>query len=201
MYVILLFVEDLARLQPYLRPGEQLLWCGRPDSGVWFTAADLYLIPFSILWCGFAIFWEAGASQSGDPVFTAWGLPFIAVGLYMVIGRFFYKHQRKKQTSYGITTQRALVAVGARSLADLPWGNQPVTIRRSRSGGHASVIFQDAVSSRSFFWRSSAGMPGNTGLDSFPWRTAGPQVAFYDVSDADAMLAALNQARATHPAL
>lgn len=192
-------MDDLTRLQPYLRPGEQLLWCGRPDPGVWFTAADLYLIPLSILWCGFAIFWEAGASQGGGPFFTAWGIPFIAIGLYMVIGRFFYKQHRKKQTSYGITAQRALVAVGARSLADSPWGNQPVTIQRSRSGGHASVILQDAVPSRSF-WRSSAGMPGNTGLDSFPCRTASPQVAFYDVPDADAMLAALNQARATYPA-
>ncbi|HEY2081094.1 MAG TPA: hypothetical protein VGH53_32615, partial [Streptosporangiaceae bacterium] len=34
-----------ARLQPYLRPGEDLLWCGRPDPAVFFTAADVIAIP------------------------------------------------------------------------------------------------------------------------------------------------------------
>jgi hypothetical protein len=70
-------------------------------------------------------------------------VPFIAIGLYMVVGRFFYKHYRKKQTVYGITTRRALVAAGARSLADAPWPNQTVTVRRARDGTHASVILEN----------------------------------------------------------
>jgi len=189
-------VDDYAQLQAVLRPGEQLLWCGKPDHRLWFTGADLYLIPFSVLWCSFAIFWEAGAS-SGGPFFAVWGVPFIAIGLYMVVGRFFYKHYRKKQTVYGITTQRALVAVGARSLADAPWAHQPVTIRRSQDGTHASVILENTgMTERGFGWRSRGiSMPGNTGLEYFPSRGSSPQVAFYDVADAAAMLAALDQAR------
>jgi hypothetical protein len=35
-----------ARLEPYLRPGQQLLWCGRPDFTVVFTPADIIAIPF-----------------------------------------------------------------------------------------------------------------------------------------------------------
>lgn len=149
-----------------------MLWCGRPDPRLWFTGADLRQIPFSVLWCGFAIFWEVGAGRSGGPFFAAFGVPFIAIGLYMVAGRFFYKYYRKKQTVYAITTQRALVAVGARSLADAPWPHQPVTIRRSRDGTHASVI-----------------------LENFPGRGSSPQVAFYDVADPAAMVAALDEAR------
>ncbi len=192
-------VDDYARLQALLRPGEQLLWCGRPDPRLWFTSADLYLIPFSVLWCGFAIFWEAGASRSGGPFFAAFGVPFIAIGLYMVAGRFFYKHYRKKQTVYGITTQRALVAAGARSLADAPWPHQPVTIRRARDGTHASVILENTgVTARGLGRRSrGSSMPGNTGLEYFPGGRTSPQVAFYDVADAAAMLAALDQARGT----
>ncbi len=190
-------MDDYARLQAYLRPGEQLLWCGRPDPRLWFTGADLYLIPFSVLWCGFAIFWEAGASRSGGPLFAVFGVPFIAIGLYMVAGRFFYKHYRKKQTVYGITTQRALVAAGARSFADAPWPHQSVTIRRARDGTHASVILENtAVTARGRGRRSQASsMPGNTGLEYLPGGRTSPPVAFYDVADAAAMLAALDQAR------
>jgi hypothetical protein len=185
------------RIQQHLRPGEQLLWCGSPDPAVWFTTADLYLIPFSIAWCGFAVFWEAGASGGGGPFFAAWGAMFVVIGLYMVIGRFFYKHHRKKQTVYGITTQRALVAVGAQSLTDSPWLGTPITIQRSRDGRHASVILEGtAAPARSFGRRNTyRGWPGNSGLDAFPWRTASAPVAFYDVANPDSMLAALDQAR------
>ena len=190
-------MDEYAQFQASLRPGEQLLWCGRPDPRLWFTAADLYLIPFSVMWCGFAIFWELGASRGGGPFFTLWGVPFIAIGLYMVVGRFFYKHYRKKQTVYGITTQRALVAAGARSLADAPWPNQTVTVRRARDGTHASVILENTgMIARGLGWPSRGrGFPGNTGLEYFPGRRTSPPVAFYDVADAAAMLAALDQAR------
>lgn len=192
-------MDDYARLEACLRPGEQLLWCGRPDPRLWFTSADIYLIPFSLLWCGFAVFWEAGASRSGGPVFAVFGVPFIAMGLYMVVGRFFYKHYRKKQTVYGITTQRALVAAGARSLADAPWQRQPVTIRRTRDGTHASVILENTGATGRGPGRRGRGssMPGNTGLEYLPGGRTSPQVAFYDVADAVAMLAALDQARAS----
>jgi hypothetical protein len=42
-------VDPAAQLQLYLRPGEQLLWSGRPDPNVRFTPADAFLVPFSIL--------------------------------------------------------------------------------------------------------------------------------------------------------
>jgi len=52
---ILVIVDDFPPLQSCLRPGERLLWRGQPDPKVRFTAADLHLIPISILWCGFAM--------------------------------------------------------------------------------------------------------------------------------------------------
>jgi hypothetical protein len=189
-------VDDYARLQAFVRPGEQLLWCGRPDPRLWFTGADLYVIPFSLVWCGFAIFWTVGASRTGGPLFGLFGVIFVAMGLYLVAGRFFYKHYRKKQTVYGITTQRALVATGAGSLADAPWWHQPVTVQRARDGIHASVILPGTgvTAGGQVRWRGST-MPANTGLEYLGRRTS-PPVAFYDVADAAAMLAALDQARA-----
>ncbi|HUA40131.1 MAG TPA: hypothetical protein VMA32_01080, partial [Streptosporangiaceae bacterium] len=120
-------MDAYLQLQQYLRPGERLLWSGRPDPTVWLTAADMFMIPFSILWGGFAIFWEIGVSSGGPNFGTIWGIPFVALGLYMIFGRFFYKKYRKKRTCYGITDQRALVAIGPGQLSDSPLRDQPIT--------------------------------------------------------------------------
>src|ERR1043165_109328 len=88
------------QLIPYLQPGEQLLWTGRPKGGVLFRKSDIFVIPFSILWGGFAIFWEIMAA-SGPFFFWLWGIPFVIVGLYLMIGRFFYDAKKREATVYG----------------------------------------------------------------------------------------------------
>jgi hypothetical protein len=188
-------VDDHARLQAVLRPDEQLLWLGRPDPRLWFTGADVFLVPFSVLWCAFATLFEVAESRGGA-FFAALGVPFIAAGLYLVVGRFFYKHYRKKRTVYGVTTQRALVAVGARPVLFADWPGRPMTIRRSRDGTHASVTVEatglTALALAAEGWAGKRSyVHANTGL-SFGTDL---QVAFYDVADAAAMLAALDQAR------
>ena len=47
--------------QSELLQGEKILWVGQPDPSVHFAKADAFLIPFSILWGGFALFWEGAA--------------------------------------------------------------------------------------------------------------------------------------------
>jgi hypothetical protein len=193
------------QVQTYLRPAEELLWCGRPDPAVLFGPGEAFMIPFSILWLAFAIFWESGVIGSRAGLFFAiWGIPFIAVGSYAVLGRFIYKRISKKRTVYAITRNRAIIIAG-QVFSDMPFGYVPVTVRRSGDGNHASVTFGDLSArpdrepnvlgrrprTRAYY----ANAYGNTGMELLTRRAYLP-FAFYDVAEPAAMLAALSQAQA-----
>jgi hypothetical protein len=193
------------RVQTYLRPGEELLWYGRPDPAVVFGPGDLFMIPFSILWLAFAIFWESGVIRSGSgPFFAIWGIPFIAIGSYALAGRFIYKRINKKRTVYAITRNRAIIVAGP-VVSDMPLGGVPTTVRYSRAGSHASVTFGDlsgppgresnVLGRRRRSPAYYANHYGNTGLEPLTRRSYLP-FAFYDVADPAAMRAALAKAQA-----
>lgn len=82
--------NSLAAIQPELVSGENV-WSGQPDADVIFHKEDAYLIPFSLLWGGFTIFWEAAASgfvwssngATEPSFFSLWGIPFVLVGQYL----------------------------------------------------------------------------------------------------------------------
>ncbi len=96
-----------------LDPGERLLWAGSPQKGILFRKFDLALIPFSILWAGFAIVWEIIVINSGDPVLMIiWGIPFVLVGLMMLFGRFIVDAKIRETTYYGVTDKRVIIIAG-----------------------------------------------------------------------------------------
>ena len=71
------------------------------------------MIPFSLMWGGFSFFWEYEAVKSGGPLFfDLWGVPFLLVGLYMIVGRFFYEAMLRSRTYYGLTNQRVIIISG-----------------------------------------------------------------------------------------
>jgi hypothetical protein len=71
----------------HLLDGERVVWSGQAGQGAILTARDAFLIPFSLLWCGFAVFWTIKAMESRAPgFFTLWGTMFICFGLYGVVG-------------------------------------------------------------------------------------------------------------------
>jgi hypothetical protein len=109
-------------LKEHLWSGEKLLWCGQPAGGLKLRRSDAIAIPFSLMWGGFAIFWETGAILSNAPFFfRLWGIPFVLVGLYLIIGRFFFDAWLRARTVYGVTNQRALIFCGRSSaLTSLP---------------------------------------------------------------------------------
>lgn len=97
-------------LREYSNNGNDLIWTGRPEQGFRLRKADLVLIPFSLLWGGFAIFWELGVIyMDAGLLFQLWGLPFVAVGLYMIIGRFFHDRWYRARTFYGLTDKELII--------------------------------------------------------------------------------------------
>lgn len=100
-------------LSQELSPGERLVWSARPRQGLRFRASDWYLVPFSLLWGGFAIFFLFASVREGAPLFfQLFGVPFALFGLYVIAGRFFTDAYLRANTAYGVTNERILFKRG-----------------------------------------------------------------------------------------
>ncbi len=98
--------------QDFLMRDEKIIWSGQPARGVLFTGADFLLIPFSLLWGGFALFWESAVlSQPKAPlIMKFWGIPFVLIGLFLIVGRFFLDAWIRTGLRYAITNRRVLIS-------------------------------------------------------------------------------------------
>jgi len=107
--------DSVMVIQPELTSGESILWAGQPNAHVVFRKEDMFLIPFSLMWGGFAIFWEAGVAglwgDKGTPwgFGMLWGIPFVLAGQYLIWGRFLHASWKKKRTHYAVTNRRVIV--------------------------------------------------------------------------------------------
>jgi hypothetical protein len=105
-------------VQRELTSGERLLWEGRRRGGVKLRGSDFFLIPFSLLWGGFAIVWESMAlfvvpkNNPAGWVFPLFGIPFVLAGLYIIFGRFIVDAKMRARTEYALTNRRAIIISG-----------------------------------------------------------------------------------------
>jgi hypothetical protein len=125
-----------------LGAGERLLWSGAPRQGVVWRPTDLVAIPFGLLWGGFAIFWEIMALRGGPIFFALWDLPFVVIGLHLIVGRFFYDAWRRRHTYYGLTSQRAIIATRspAQSLRSYDLGSLTNVVLQESGNGAGSIL-------------------------------------------------------------
>ena len=146
-----------------LAPGEQLLWTGRPRAGLVLQTSDIYMIPMSALWAGFAFFWEYMVVRYGAPVFAQiWGVPFVVAGLYILVGRFFYDAALRGNTYYGLTDKRVIIVTTL-------FGNRQVTVPLDQMGDvdlsvsgdrSGTITFGTPLSAyASFFGRANRAAP------------------------------------------
>lgn len=181
--------KDTGReLREHLLPEERILWSGQPAPGVHFTTADIFLVPFSLFWGGFAIFWEISALKSipsGAPgavnvIFPLFGIPFVLMGLYLIFGRFIFKAWKKRRTYYAVTDRRviSLIRVFGDHFMEADVKSISSISRRMRSSGVGSIAFGGSGASSawsSMFANAEFGMPGYMPS----------QLAFVDIENAE----------------
>lgn len=117
----------------YLDRGETLVWEGAPAGGIRVRPSDIPTSLFGLFFFGFAVFWVLMASSMSGPstggaidwigsIFPLFGLPFVAIGAYLVAGRFLWGAYVRSQTRYALTNKRAIIARNAsgRTLKSYP---------------------------------------------------------------------------------
>jgi hypothetical protein len=162
----------------YLMQDESMLWTGKPDPSVLLSRSDILMIPASLLWGGFAIFWEVMALKGApDPFFALFGVPFVLMGLYMIFGRFIYKRWRKANTYYAVTNKRVLVLtkLWRSNLQAIRIGTIPTLNLSAGRDGRGTIVFGNT---------SYAGMYSNTGMEFFGGFYGSQAPTFYDIQDA-----------------
>jgi hypothetical protein len=143
-------------LQPELTSGESILWAAQPETSIIFHRDDFFLIPFSLLWGGFSIFWEAAAAGMGPHAnghgapffFLLWGVPFVLIGQYMIWVRFFVAAWKKRRTFYALTNRRVLVVQNgwSRKTASAYLDTLSTLIKEDSSSGIGTLRFAPEVS-------------------------------------------------------
>lgn len=155
-----------AAIQQHLQGDERLLWSGQPAAGIRFRKQDIFLVPFSLMWGGFAIFWEVmavsltfGGEQQNEGlplfaiIFPLFGLPFVIVGLYLIFGRFWVDAKKRKNTLYGITDQRIIILSGlfSRSIKSLNLKTLTDVSMTQKFDGSGDISFGPANPMSMFF--------------------------------------------------
>jgi hypothetical protein len=105
---------------------ETVRWTGEPPTGLLWRPSDWVMVPFSLMWGGFALFWESMVISAGAPlVMKLFGVPFVCLGLYLIAGRFLWDANVRARTHYAVTDRAAYIVVT---------GFQAVVRRYSGSG-------------------------------------------------------------------
>ena len=188
--------DSFTAVQPDLTPGESVLWAGRPSSAVVFHKEDWLLIPFSLMWGGFAIFWEMTATGYWSPnssparapgFFVLWGIPFVLIGQYLIWGRFLYAAWKKKRTYYAVTSRRVIVIQDGwkHQMASSYIDTLPTLMKDGGSGKYGTLRF--APSEPMWSQRSGRGIWDRMAIGNLP--------VFMDIEDVDSVYRLISDLR------
>jgi hypothetical protein len=156
-------------LRDNLVNSEKIIWSGRPAQGFVLTSRDALLIPFSLLWAGVTIFWEFSALNNPQaPISTKlFGVPFVLISVYFVIGRFFFDAWLRRGMQYAVTNKRVLIYRPSpfRKLTAMKLNNLPEADLSESTGGRGTIRFGPSAG----LWGRNAGFTVMTpALDQVP---------------------------------
>ena len=131
--------------QGLLLKGETVVWRGQPVQGLLLTSEDWFRVPFSLVFAGFAVFWESHAlNDTNSPIFLKlWGVPFLLLGLYIVVGRLLVDAWARRGMTYAVTSKRILIARSApfAKFTALTFDRLPSVNLIERRGGRGTIRF------------------------------------------------------------
>lgn len=160
-------IEAEQELTKQLGAGERLLWTGTPRHGMLFRGTDVFLVPMSLLWAGFVVFWTLSVMRSGARMFfVLWGIPFVLMGVNLVFGRFIVDKALRERTAYGLTDRRVIILSGlfARSVKSLQLRTLSDVTLDERTDGRGTITFGPTHPMARWFW--GAAWPGVSGYQS-----------------------------------
>jgi hypothetical protein len=141
------------RAQSELQSGESLYWTGTANP----ARAALTALPaaiFGVPFAGFALFWMNGAYQAsshiskrpdafskGFSVFPLFGLPFLIIGLGIVLAPL-WAYLKGRSTVYAVTNQRVMVITGGgnRSVKSYTPADIVCVEHRERPDGSGDIV-------------------------------------------------------------
>lgn len=99
-----------------LAPGERIIWQGQPKQGFRLAPQDAFVVPFAAFWLFVVLMISllafTGEMQEVDPLAFFIMPIFLAIGLYMLFGRFLVDRAARRRTFYYLTTERAFIETG-----------------------------------------------------------------------------------------
>jgi hypothetical protein len=141
--------------------GERVIWSGRPRQGLMLRGADAFAIPFALVWTSIPLFGglTALSGPRSNPAALFPIIPFVLIGLYLLIGRFFVDAAQRRRASYALTNERILIVSGIWSsdVRSLPLRNLEQVDLSTKSSGEGTISFGRSAAPRGF---AIAGWPG-----------------------------------------
>lgn len=177
----------LDQIQLELHPEEEVIWSGKSSTKKWISYGDYMYIPFSLMWCGFVVYFEYLAIQYRYPFnFHLLGIPFALFGLYMAVGRFFYKFYKKKCSYYVLTNQRAIEAYDSKWIKsrEMPIASIGRMLRFVEKDGYGVLVFTDI--------NPALIMKLNDGMEPFRSKTKNV-VGFYDIEQVETLFSLVQE--------
>jgi hypothetical protein len=114
------------------------------------TSKDIFLIPMSLFWCGFVVFWESNVLRipNAPIMMVVIGGVFLLVGLYLVVGRFFVDAWIRARMNYALTDRRILILRSRPSikLQSVSLDRLPEATLSETSNGRGSIRFGAPIS-------------------------------------------------------
>jgi len=105
--------------------------------------------------------------QNGISPFALFGIPFVCVGIYIVIGRFFHTAWLRKRTYY-VITNRKIIRLRNKKVDVLMGANLPQFSVEAYQDGSGSIYFGQHPSQLQFGMRNTATDRNSFALENIP---------------------------------